>query len=254
MRIKTGIPGLDELVEGGLVKNHVYMITGPPGSGRTTFSIQFLIQGASQNEKGLYVALTDTPTNVLKQMSRYKFNLVNYVKAKKIFFMDYTSELFEGTKKKTGALESEIFDLSAEQSAPKGLLEKLEPIINKAGIERLVIDSTTALPFLTKSRENESKQIAQYLNTLKQMDVTTILLSEQLEHDIFRFEHYLSSGIINLSYFSNHEDHDMTRAIQLLKIRGTKHDSALHPISFTNHGLKVGGGTTVKTEIQEETE
>ena len=241
MRIKTGVPGLDKLIEGGLVKNNLYLVTGPPGSGRTTFAIQFLIAGAQQNEKGLYLALTETPTNVIKQMSRYKFNLVNYVKEKKIFFMDYTSELFEGAKKKTGSMEIEIFDLEAEKAAPKGLFEKLEPIINKTGIERLVIDSTFALTFLSKSRENESKQIAKYLNTLKQMEVTTILLSEQIEQDIFKFEHYLSSGIINLHHFVNGEQNELTHAIQLLKIRSTKHDSLLHPIKFTDGGLKIAG-------------
>ncbi|WP_455392476.1 RAD55 family ATPase [[Eubacterium] cellulosolvens] len=248
MRIKTGVPGLDELIEGGLVKNHVYLVTGPPGSGRSTFGIQFLIQGASQNEKGLYIALTESPTNVIRYMSRFKFNLVNYVKDKKIFFMDYTQELFEGTKKKPGTVEPGIFDLGAEPSAPKGLFEKIEPIINKTGIERLVIDSTTALSFLSKSRDNEVKQIAQYLNNLKQLEVTSLLLSEQLEERAFKFEHYLSHGIIELHHFSSVEKPAMSRAIQILKIRGTKHDSAYHPIVFSENGLQISGGGPVAKE------
>ena len=248
MRVKTGIAGLDELVEGGFVKNDVYLLTGPPGSGRTTFGIQFLIQGAQQNEKGLFIALTETPTNVIKHMSRFKFNLVKYVKEKKIFFMDYSSELFDKPNKKLRAEESDIFDLSGEQTTSKDLFEKIGPVISKTGTERLVIDSTLALSFLTKSRETEVKQIAKYINALKQLEVTTILLSELIDPNLDRFEHYLCSGIINMHHFPKNNETEMRRAIQLLKFRGTKHDSMLHPISFTESGLKVGGSIEVTPE------
>nr|WP_238565044.1 ATPase domain-containing protein [Thermococcus litoralis] len=51
-RIPTGIKGLDELLGGGLLPGRVYVVTGPPGSGKTTLGIQFLIEGAKNNEKG----------------------------------------------------------------------------------------------------------------------------------------------------------------------------------------------------------
>ena len=48
MQIRTGIPGFDELIQGGLVAQRVYIIAGPPGSGKTTFGMQFLLQGAKE--------------------------------------------------------------------------------------------------------------------------------------------------------------------------------------------------------------
>ena len=86
------------------------------------------------------------------------------------------------------------------------------------------------------------------------MEVTTVLLSEQMEQHLFRFEHYLSSGIINLHHFGDGKQNEMTRGIQLLKIRGTKHDSLLHPIAFTESGLNVGGRRSMKTDIMDKGE
>jgi KaiC/GvpD/RAD55 family RecA-like ATPase len=238
MRLKTGIEGFDELIEGGLLKNHVYLVSGPPGSGRTTFGIQFLIQGALQNENGLYVALTDTPTNVIKNMSRFKFDLVNQVKTKKIFFMDGTQEVFGGLKAKEKYEASEIFDLAAGPSTSKDLFDKIEPIISKANIQRMVIDSTLALSLLTKSREDDQKHMAKYMSLLKQMGATTIMLAEVLNQNEVAFEHYLSNGIFFLHHFPNGPRSDRARAIQILKMRGTKHDSMLYSIEFTDKGLK----------------
>jgi KaiC/GvpD/RAD55 family RecA-like ATPase len=239
MRITTGISGFDDLIEGGLVKSHVYILSGPPGSGRTTFGIQFLIEGAMQNESGLFLSLTETPTNVIKNMSRFKFDLVKHIKAKKIFFMDGTQELFGDAKPKGRPEQTEIFDLAAGPKTSKDLFEKIEPILAKAGIQRLVIDSTLALSFLTKSREDGSKQMAKYVNLLKQNTATVLLLSEVIEPNAVKFEHYLSHGIFYLHHFPNSARAESSRAIQILKMRGTKHDSALHPIIFSDNGLEL---------------
>ncbi len=251
MRLKTGISGFDDLIEGGLIKNQTYIVCGPPGSGRTTFGIQFLVEGAKQNENGLYVAFTETPANIIKFMSRFNFDLVNLVKGKKIYFMNGTQELFEEFGKRVHTEEAEIFDLSAEQTSPKSFFEKIEPIIKKTPIERLVIDSTTALSFLGKSRENDTKQLARYINLLKQMDVTVVLLSEIIEHDSYNLEHYLSQGIIFLHHFPEDDEADMARAIQVIKMRGTKHPSNMFPISFTNNGLTIETGKMEDFEITE---
>ena len=253
MRMKSGMQGLDELIEGGLIKNRTYLVSGPPGSGRTTFGIQFLIQGALENENGLFLSLTETPTNVIKDMSRFKFGIVDQIKAKKIFFMDGRHEVFEDQKKKTQIDEAEIFDLSAGHTTSKGIFDKLEPIILKTTIKRLVIDSTYALSMLGKTREDGAKQVAKYINTIKQMEVTVLLISELDNINDIKFEHYLSDGIFYLHHFPDEAELNMTRAIQILKMRGTMHDSFLHPIKFHETGLMVlpnkGGDSQRKAKV-----
>lgn len=60
-RLKTGIPGLDDILHGGLPAGHLYLIEGNPGSGKTTFGLQFLLAGVAAGERALYVTLAESP-------------------------------------------------------------------------------------------------------------------------------------------------------------------------------------------------
>ncbi|MGB3907585.1 MAG: ATPase domain-containing protein, partial [Methanomethylovorans sp.] len=75
MRIESGIDGLDEIMQGGLLSERVYLLSGPPGGGKTTFGVQFLAKGALQGDVGLYVTLLECPQNIINDMSNYSFNV-----------------------------------------------------------------------------------------------------------------------------------------------------------------------------------
>ena len=59
-RIPTGVEGLDDILGGGVTANRLYLVEGTPGTGKTTFSLQFLLEGARRGEPGLYVTLSET--------------------------------------------------------------------------------------------------------------------------------------------------------------------------------------------------
>jgi circadian clock protein KaiC len=59
-KAQFGIPGLDDILSGGLIRNRQYLFEGTPGSGKTTLALQFLLEGAGQGEKGLYITLSET--------------------------------------------------------------------------------------------------------------------------------------------------------------------------------------------------
>src|SRR5690606_28970247 len=59
-RISTGIPGLDDILRGGLVRNRLHVVDGAPGAGKSTLAIQFLREGVVQGEKGLYITLAES--------------------------------------------------------------------------------------------------------------------------------------------------------------------------------------------------
>src|SRR5579862_34456 len=59
-RCISGVPGLDTILDGGFPKNRLYLIEGDPGVGKTTLALQFLLEGARRNEKGLYITLSET--------------------------------------------------------------------------------------------------------------------------------------------------------------------------------------------------
>ena len=59
-RLKTGMPGLDDILHGGLPTGHLYLVEGNPGSGKTTFGVQFLMAGVAAGERALYVTLAES--------------------------------------------------------------------------------------------------------------------------------------------------------------------------------------------------
>src|SRR5580704_12572747 len=68
-RIKTGVSGLDDILNGGLPKGHLYLVEGDPGTGKTTLALQFLLEGARLGEKGMYVTLSESKRE-LEQVAR----------------------------------------------------------------------------------------------------------------------------------------------------------------------------------------
>ena len=62
----TGVVGLDDILGGGLARNHLYLIEGDPGTGKTTIAMQFLMEGARRGQKGLYVTLSESKTELLE--------------------------------------------------------------------------------------------------------------------------------------------------------------------------------------------
>jgi circadian clock protein KaiC len=64
-KLSTGIPGLDDVMAGGFPARHLFLIEGEPGTGKTTLGLQFLLEGARQGERGLYVTLSETKEELL---------------------------------------------------------------------------------------------------------------------------------------------------------------------------------------------
>jgi KaiC/GvpD/RAD55 family RecA-like ATPase len=85
MRIKTGIEGFDTLIEGGLLQGRQYLISGSPGSGKTTFSVQFLAAGALEGEAGAYIALSESIETIRQDMLRYAIHTDELEKKKKLY-------------------------------------------------------------------------------------------------------------------------------------------------------------------------
>ena len=71
----TGIAGLDDILGGGLARNHLYLIEGDPGTGKTTIAMQFLMEGTRRGQKGLYVTLSESKTELLEIAESHGWSL-----------------------------------------------------------------------------------------------------------------------------------------------------------------------------------
>lgn len=219
MRIKTGSTGLDKLIEGGFPEKQVYLLSGPPGGGKTTLGVQFLVEGAKQGEVGLYVSLLEQPVTVIKAMSRYNFDLVSYVKDKMVLFVDMT-----------------IHEEAPENLTATAILQKIKNVVEKYDIKRIVLDSILAIRSKTNEKDSEM-DIFTFIQHLSAFNCTTILLSEMVESNNFTMEQFACHGVIFLHHFLLRGK--MTRALQIIKMRGTKIDCDMWEFAFTENGIEI---------------
>jgi circadian clock protein KaiC len=71
----TGVPGLDDILEGGLSRGHVFLLEGEPGAGKTTIALQFLLEGAKAREKCLYITLSETEAELRNGAASHSWDL-----------------------------------------------------------------------------------------------------------------------------------------------------------------------------------
>ncbi|MCX6776525.1 MAG: AAA family ATPase [Candidatus Micrarchaeota archaeon] len=221
-RVKTGIAGLDELIEGGFNRGQVISVSGASGSGKTTLAVQFLVNGANiYNEPGLYITLGEQKKQIFTNMLRYGWDLKKLEEERKILFVEYPP------------YEIEVF-LSQEVV--------IRDSVEMVGVKRLVIDPVSSLLMGYGDEQKRRERLLRLLERLRSLGCTSLMTSESagIENEVplGKFEVELfSDGIIYL--YNMRRKNERQRALEVIKLRGTKHSNRMCPIEFTDHGIEV---------------
>ncbi|TGC07238.1 RAD55 family ATPase [Methanolobus halotolerans] len=244
MRIPTGIEGFDELVQGGLLSERVYVLSGPPGSGKTTFGVQFLAGGAVRGEVGLYATLLECPQNIINDMSNYSLNIPAHINGQKLLFADLGPRMEYGYMDELNEFITPDYNvgrtsIESEAPSPSMVFKEIAAYVSEYDVKRLVIDSVSAIRFTTNDFSLQEKEMSRFIRNLKKLGCTTVLLSEMTDPTAYSTEQFAAHGVIFMHNFLY--DKTMTRAIQLIKMRGTRHDCNMRTVSFSENGLKVEG-------------
>jgi len=233
-QIKTGIPGLDELIYGGFPEGRCVLVLGGPGSGKTIFGVQFLYAGAVEyGEPGVYVALCESPEEIRDNALKFGWDLKKLEKEGKFFIVDArpvsvteagyivpTRELFQGEKIPFSRLVKLITDQ-----------------VTKIGAKRLVIDSMNVLNIQYESSFYVRQGTLGLIQALSRIGCTTLLICEKHGELETLLQEFLAHGVTVLHYLRR--EGVMIRAFQILKIRGSKHSMQVHPMEITDKGIVI---------------
>ncbi len=235
-RVKTGIPGLDELIEGGFPRGDTILVAGKAGTGKTILANQFLYNGAVlYNEPGVLVTLEEPPTAIKRNMLRFNMDLDTLIEKGMLSIADM-SPAREIARVKIGEYPS--FDLS-------GLEAIIMSHIKKVGAKRVVIDTLSIMAYKFRSRDILREEFFKLAATITRSGATLLLTSEIPAQDsglgVFDIEAFLASGVVVL-YNEKISDTSRSRSIEILKLRGSKHSSRIHSMRITDEGIRVWPG------------
>ena len=226
MRIPSGVSGFDHLVQGGFLPGRLYVLSGPPGSGKTTFTAQFVAEGLRNGEDCLYVTMHESRDELTEDMSSYDFGFEALSTSEQFRFVNLTSKRAERMLSQSSG--------GGGPSSVQALSDKLVGFVNARDVERLVIDSTMLLDMFFAEGEAE---MTRFLTALKGCNATTLLISEMTDPSAYADEHFLAHGVV---FFHNYlEATGMTRGIQVVKMRGTDIDCDIRSLRFTDEGLVI---------------
>jgi KaiC/GvpD/RAD55 family RecA-like ATPase len=226
-RETTGIPGLDEALKGGFPKNSVIFLTGTPGAGKTTFSFQFLSEGAKKGEKGLYFTLEESSDELIQQFMLFDPKLKEYldnglIKIVSIPLVDYDS-----------------------------MKEVISSELDAMGAQRLVVDSITYLQMFFSDIMSIRKAIIELSSIIKARECTSIFIGEmpygENKLSAFGVEEFAADGVVAL--YMVERQSSFIRALRIIKMRSTDHLTKYIPLDIKNKGIIVYPSAELFAEI-----
>jgi len=220
-KIKTGIPGVDEMTGGGFVEGSVILLSGTPGIGKSNFALQYLTKGVMDyGEPGVYLAIEDKPENYREYSKGFGWDIEQLEKEDKIVFV------------------SQMIDhRSRGHQSPS---ETLAEVINRISAKRIVLDSVTLFKYLFHDELTRRANLLEFIKNLKESGCTTLIVAEQSESSIditYTDEHFLADGVIQLFWSRHRDKHE--RCFRVVKMRGVKINPDIRPMEITDQGVVV---------------
>jgi circadian clock protein KaiC len=225
-REKTGIPGFDTIACGGLIPQRLYLLDGDPGAGKTTFSLQYLLEGVKQGERCLYVTLSETRDELLAGAASHGWTLDGI---EIVELAADTAEL-DGENDLTMLSPSEV-ELSESVRKVLAAVEDIEPT-------RMVFDSLSELRLLAQSSLRYRRQILALKQFFVGRKCTVILLDDRTAEGPDLQLHSIAHAVISLESAAPAYG-KVRRELRILKYRGSDFVSGLHDFVIRRGGICV---------------
>ncbi|NYT19521.1 MAG: circadian clock protein KaiC [Methanosarcinales archaeon] len=210
-RVNTGVVGLDDMLEGGIPEGFTVVVTGPPGTGKTTLCMQFLMEGIKNDEKCIFFSFEERVQQLIQHFMRFSWDVGKHID--------------------DGYLE--MFGMSMLS------FEEIGEIIEAYKPHRIVFDSLNMFADPVEFRKSLEWRTLHKL--LKTKNITSFFVTEKefgIETKSYDTYDFLGDGIIFLDKLQTNEvEQDLTPVMSVQKMRATRVDTSPQPFRFTDKGI-----------------
>ncbi len=222
-RVKVGIPGLDDMLGGGLIPGSITCIIGTFGTGKTTFSLEFVWEGLRKNETIIYISLEEREERIVSYMKLKGWDVNPYIN-KSLFIIK---------------LDPTDFNLANNR-----IKNELPRLIEEKKASRVVIDPISLFEDLFNSDSERRREMYRFIEGLRDRNCTIMLTSETDRDNVFSSRHglieYLSDTVILLRYVRPTEiSVDVHLALEVVKMRMSSHSREIKPYDLKQDQVEV---------------
>ena len=228
--ISTGISGLDEMLQGGFLKNRIMLVRGGPGAGKTIFSLQFILEGAKKGERGIYFTLEEPLDLIKTNIKSFKWPMDRLEKDGLIKLVDVSGLIYK-------AINAKSYESST--SLVSEVINQMRQASRDFGTQRLAIDPITSIIIHHRYPTDKRLEIVELIKNLRDVGCTSLITSEStnLAEGDFFVEDYLADGVIILSKTLN--NFKLTKTLRIEKMRGTRFEEQPRKYDISEAGFKV---------------
>jgi circadian clock protein KaiC len=224
-QLSTGVGGLDDVLGGGLTADRLYLVEGTPGTGKTTLALQFLLHGVMRGEKGLYITLSETASELREVAASHDWSLDGI-------------EIFEVITEDGLEAESEQSILHPSEVELGETTQRIIAKVVGAQPARVVFDSLSELRLLSQSALRYRRQILALKYFFTTRKCTVLMLDDRTTEVGDPNLHSLVHGVIQLEQTSL-EYGPERRRLRIVKMRGMKFRGGQHDFTLNTGGIKV---------------
>jgi circadian clock protein KaiC len=223
-KVKTGWKKLDDQLGGGLPKGSITTVSGPTGSGKSIFALQFLVNGIkSAGEPGLYIAIEESKSTLYRNMASMGWDLKQYESSNQLVIIDFPFH--------------EVDQLLDNRNPIKELVDRF-------GIERVAIDSVMPVAMKFQSQGDMSRGFMRMIENMRAWDTTALITTNdvspktdqimpQTEFGIERF----TDGWMHLYYLFKASQRK--RMLEVIKMKGSEHETGMVPFEIDKSGISL---------------
>ncbi|MDO8873754.1 MAG: KaiC domain-containing protein [Methanoregula sp.] len=221
-RVKVGIIGLDDMLGGGLIQGSICAIIGTYGTGKTTFSLQFIWDGLTRGERVIYISLEEREERIYTYMKQKGWDITPFLnKALYVIKLDPT-------------------DFNVANNRIKNELPKL---IEEVKASRVVIDPISLFEDLFDTDSERRQEMYRFIEGLRDRNCTIMMTSETHRDNAFSSRHglieYLSDTVILLRYIRPSDLTDVHLALEVVKMRMSAHSREIKPYEIEQDQVMV---------------